>query len=88
MNHYDNIIRMANQIAAYYKPYGHDDALNGVTNHLQKFWEKRMRLQLHDYIDSGGSGLDPLVLEAEKRLERPIAPVVHSATEVEEGVED
>ena len=66
--HAENMVHMANQIALYFAAYPHDEAVAGVTDHLQKFWEKRMRQQLHGYVASGGSGLHALVLEAEKRL--------------------
>ena len=62
------MVHMANQIAKFFASYPHEEAVAGVTDHLKKFWERRMRQQLHDYTAQGGSGLDPLVLEAEKRL--------------------
>ena len=64
----ENMIHMANQIALYFVPYPHETAVDGVADHLQKFWEKRMRQQLHRYVEGGGAGLHALVLEAEKRL--------------------
>jgi len=65
----EKMVHMANQIAQFFASYSHDEAVAGVTDHLQKFWEKRMRQQLHDYVAHGGSGLHKLVLEAEKRLQ-------------------
>jgi formate dehydrogenase subunit delta len=62
------MVHMANQIALYFAPYPHDEAVAGVTDHLQKFWEPRMRRQLHEYVAKGGGGLHELVLEAEKQL--------------------
>ncbi len=62
------MVHMANQIAQFFNSYPHQDAVAGVTSHLQQFWEKRMRQQLHDYVAKGGAGLHPLVLEAEKLL--------------------
>jgi formate dehydrogenase subunit delta len=59
---------MANQIAQFFTSYPHEESVAGIANHLQKFWEKRMRQQLHEYIAQGGRGLNPLVVEAEKRL--------------------
>ena len=59
---------MANQIARFFASYPHPEAVEGVANHIQRFWEKRMRRQLADYIAGGGSGLDDLVLEAVKRV--------------------
>ena len=81
---------MANQIASYFAPYPHDEALAGVVNHLEKFWEKRMRLHLHEYVDHGGTGLHPLIVEAEKLIERPHPPlaVAHTTAESRDGIED
>ena len=81
---------MANQIALYFEPYPHDEALAGVVNHLEKFWEKRMRVQLHQCVDAGGTNLHPLIIEAEKLIERPHAPltVAHSHAELKDGIED
>jgi len=62
------MVHMANQIAQFFASYPHEECVAGVANHLQKFWEKRMRQQLHEYISQGGAGLDPVVIEAEKRL--------------------
>ena len=59
---------MANQIALFFKSYPHEEAVAGVTDHIAKFWEKRMRRQLHEYIARDGSGLDELVREAARRL--------------------
>jgi formate dehydrogenase subunit delta len=62
------MVHMANQIAQFFGTYPHEEAVAGVANHIAKFWEKRMRRQLHEYLAQGGSGLDPLVLEAAKRV--------------------
>jgi len=62
------MIHMANQIAQFFASYPPEESIAGIANHLQKFWEKRMRQQLHEYIAQGGGGLNPLVVEAEKRL--------------------
>ena len=64
----DNMLHMANQIALYFAAYPHDTAVEGVADHLQKFWEKRMREQLQGHISKGGQGLHALVLEAAKSL--------------------
>ena len=64
----EHMVHMANQIALYFAAYPHDQAVDGVADHLKRFWEKRMRAQLHQYVAGGGAGLHELVLEAEKRL--------------------
>ena len=68
------MVHDANQIALFFASYPREEALAGVTDHIQKFWERRMRAQLEDYVAQGGAGLHELVLEAVKRLrERPAA---------------
>ena len=62
------MVHSANQIAQYFASYPHEEAVAGVADHIQKFWEKRMRQQLHEYIGQGGGGLNELALEAAKRL--------------------
>jgi formate dehydrogenase subunit delta len=64
----ETMVHNANQIALFFASYPHDEALAGVTDHLQKFWERRMRQQLEEYVAQGGQGLHQLVLEAVKQL--------------------
>lgn len=58
------MIRMANQIAAFFEAYPRTQALEGIAGHIKRFWEPRMRKQLDEYIAGGGEGLSPLVLAA------------------------
>jgi formate dehydrogenase subunit delta len=64
----DNMVHMANQIALYFASYPHDEAVTGVSEHLRKFWERRMLTQIKAYVQQGGAGLHDLVLEAVNRL--------------------
>ena len=69
----EEMIHNANQIALFFASYPHDEAVASVQDHLQKFWEKRMRRQIIQYVAESGAGLHPLALEAVKRL-KPVAP--------------
>ena len=62
------MVHNANQIAQYFASFPHEEAVAGVADHIQKFWEPRMRKQLHEYLGQGGSGLHELVFEAAKAL--------------------
>ena len=62
------MIHDANQIALFWAPYPHDEALAGVVSHFKRYWEPRMRTQIKDYVAKGGSGLHELALEAVKQL--------------------
>jgi formate dehydrogenase subunit delta len=61
---------MANQIAANFAAQGRDTAVADIADHLQKFWEPRMRRALLALVASGGHGLDDLVIAAAARLEQ------------------
>ena len=67
----DKLVRMANQIATFFRSKPHDEALAGIADHINNFWEPRMRSQLFAALDAGGAGLDPLVIEA-RGLIRPV----------------
>jgi formate dehydrogenase subunit delta len=64
----ENMVHMANQIALFFQSYPHDEAVAGVTDHIKKFWERRMREQIKQYAAQGGAGLHQLVLESIQRL--------------------
>jgi formate dehydrogenase subunit delta len=64
----ENMVHMANQIAIFFASYPKDEAVAGVTDHLQKFWEPRMRKQIIEYVADGGHGLHELALEAVRQL--------------------
>lgn len=66
-----DMVRMANQIAAFFKGYGHDEAVKETAYHINAFWEPRMRTQLFALLDKGGKGLDPLIKDAAAKIKRP-----------------
>ncbi|MDO9524594.1 MAG: formate dehydrogenase subunit delta [Gemmobacter sp.] len=68
----EKIIRMANQIATFMLSRPHDDGVQGCAQHINDFWEPRMRTQLFAVIDAGGHGLLPLVMEAAPQIRRPV----------------
>jgi formate dehydrogenase subunit delta len=70
----EHMVHNANQIALYFAAYPHEEAVASVADHIQKFWERRMREQLYAYVAQGGSGLHELVLESVKRLSRAGQP--------------
>jgi formate dehydrogenase subunit delta len=64
----EDMLHNANQIAAFFAGYPHDEAVAGIEDHLRKFWEPRMRGQIVAHVRAGGDGLHPLALEAARRL--------------------
>ena len=67
----DKIIRMANQIATSFHSKPREEGVAGTADHINKFWEPRMRRHLFEIIDAGGDGLDELVLAAAPKIRRP-----------------
>ena len=59
-----DLVRMANQIADYFRPYSKAEAIDGISKHIHLFWDPRMRNELKAHIDKGGEGLSPLFIEA------------------------
>jgi len=59
------LIKMANQIGDFFAAMPEDEALQGISGHLQRFWEPRMRRQLLEYMDAEqGRDLKPIVVSA------------------------
>ena len=67
--HIDALVRMANQIGTFFEAMpDRTEALEGIVQHLKKFWEPRMRRELLAHVDGGaGAGLSPMVSEAISR---------------------
>lgn len=59
-----DLVRMANQIAAYFQSYPKQEAHEGIAMHIHSFWEPRMRNALKAYLDQGAQGISPLFVEA------------------------
>lgn len=60
----EKIARMANQIARAFASQGPDAAAAALADHVNKFWEPRLRDRLHACVAAGGAGLAPEVLAA------------------------
>jgi formate dehydrogenase subunit delta len=71
MQHDAKIVRMANQIATFFLSQPETVRIEGVANHINKFWEPRMRRQFFEVIDAGGGDFLPLVVAASKLVNRP-----------------
>jgi formate dehydrogenase subunit delta len=63
----NSLVEMANQIGEFFDSMpDHEEAVDGVANHIHKFWAPRMRIALLNGLDDPGiaSELEPIVLEA------------------------
>jgi len=64
----EDLVRKANQIAAFFAPYPEEEAVEGVVGHMKSFWVPAMHRQLADHIAAGGEGLSPLARKAGEKL--------------------
>lgn len=69
MNNLDTInklIKMANQIGTFFESFpDREEAVDGIANHLKKFWTPAMRANLIDGIDANtASELHQIVTQA------------------------
>lgn len=69
----ERLVYMANQIATFFVSQPEAERVGGVADHINKFWEPRMRQRLLEIIESDGAGLSPLVLAAAPAIRRPQA---------------
>ena len=51
----DKLVMMANQIAGFFETQPHEDAAAGTAEHINQFWEPRMRRQLLALMDGEGA---------------------------------
>lgn len=65
----ERLVRMANDIGNFFKAEpDHALAVEGVANHLKRFWDPRMRKEILAYAEGGGADLMDLVREAVLKL--------------------
>jgi len=60
----ERLVRMANQMADFFRAYPADEARAGIADHIRSFWTRAMRDELQTLISQDGDALDPLVREA------------------------
>lgn len=62
----EKLAYMANQIGKFFAHQPHDKAVAAITDHLQKFWDPRMRGTITQHL--ADVQLDPSVREAVEQL--------------------
>lgn len=67
----EKLIYMANQIAAFFAAQGHDKAVAGVADHLNRFWDPHMRKRFLALAPDRKAEMDPLVAEAVAKVRIP-----------------
>lgn len=67
------LVRMANEIAMFYEPYPHDEAVADIAQHIRDFWEPRMRRAMAEQLAAGADDLSPLARAGVEAALRPAA---------------
>jgi formate dehydrogenase subunit delta len=65
-----HLVKMANDIGNFFRAEPvREDAIAGISNHIDKFWTQRMREKLNAHLrQEGDASLDELPREALRRL--------------------
>jgi formate dehydrogenase subunit delta len=71
---HDDLVRMVNQICDFFDAYPEDEAVAGVKEHLQKFWDPSMRAQLLGARRQLAQYLKPLARQALEQLAADATP--------------
>ena len=69
----EKLVYMANQIGDFFKSYPHDQAVKGIAEHIEKFWDPRMLKQIYAIIQKPDHGLKPEAFEALQNLAKAAA---------------
>jgi len=70
----ETLVRMANQIADFFKNQAEPDAVAGTANHIRLFWDPRMRAKMDEHLAHGGEGLNPIALKAVHKICKAATP--------------
>ncbi|RRH98861.1 formate dehydrogenase [Mesorhizobium tamadayense] len=70
----EKLVRMANQIATFFHSKPREEGIAGVAEHINKFWEPRMRRQFFELLDGDAEDFDELVIAASGKIKRPLTP--------------
>ena len=87
----DRLLRMANQIATFFRSYPDAEAVAGVRQHIVAFWTPRMIARLEAALPGSGDGADALVrraLAGESEAESPVRPATRDPQKLGEGASD
>ena len=76
----DKLVTMVNQIGSFFEAMpDRTEALDGAAQHIKKFWEPRMRIELLAHVDAGGAELSAFVLEAITSHRALLQPALRNA---------
>ncbi|WP_298957932.1 formate dehydrogenase subunit delta [uncultured Methylobacterium sp.] len=78
------LVRMANQIATFFRSYPEEEAVAGIHKHIVAFWTPKMRDQLIAHCTAEDHGLDPLALTALTITPKAKSPIREATTDPHE----
>lgn len=67
----DKMRYQANQIATFFASQPEDEQIEGVADHINKFWDPRMRAKLFELADESTEGFRPTLVAALALINRP-----------------
>lgn len=81
MNNIEHLIRLANRIGTFFDAMpDRTEGIEGIANHIQKFWEPRMRIAMLKFLETqpdgqlGESGLSEIALQAISQNKERLTP--------------
>lgn len=81
MNNIEHLIKLANRIGAFFEAMpDRAEGIEGIANHIQKFWEPRMRIAMLKFLETqpdgqfGETGLSQIVLQAISQNKERLTP--------------
>ena len=88
----EKLVRMANQIASFFRSYPDEEAVTGIHKHVIAFWTPKMIRSLKSCLPAMGERVDPLVVRAMREgrteAESPVRPATRDPQKVGEGASD
>lgn len=88
----DKLLRMANQIAAFFRSYPEEEAVAGIHKHIVAFWTPKMVSRLEAALPGMGERADILVRRAlggaEPQAESPVRAAAYDPQKSGEGASD
>lgn len=65
-----DMVRMANQMADFFKSYGAEEGTKELATHINNFWAPPMRREFFEYIAKGGKDFEPMVVAAAAQVRK------------------
>jgi len=65
----DKLVYMVNQIGKFFAHKKDEDAIAAIAEHIESFWEKRMKAAIFSHLDAGAAGLEARPRQALLRLQ-------------------